>query len=62
MLIERTSMASTATLTRPFLTLTLYRVTRSNEHVMEEPQDVVEPCVVRPDYLWWGSAVHLQVV
>jgi myosin-5 len=62
MLVEKTSMHSTETLVRPFLTVSLYRLDGSGSGgvVMETPQTVPEPCVTRPDFLWWGSTVHLQ--
>ena len=28
--------------------------------LVEAVQSVTEPCVTRPDYLWWGSTIHLQ--
>jgi hypothetical protein len=63
LLVERSAMQSTDHLQRPFLTFTLYRVGASEKEkpcAMETPQTVVEPAVKRPDYLWWGSTLHIQ--
>ena len=67
MLVEKSSMQSTAGLQRPFLTASLYKLEPRGvdnaiaiHHRVEAVQSITEPCVTRPDYLWWGSTIHLQ--
>jgi len=60
LLVEKSSMQSTEKLARPFVRLTVYKVSEHKHHVAETPQTLVEPCVTRPDYLWWGNTFHMQ--
>ena len=60
-------MAKADELKRPYLVFTLYKLVekhlteKERTDVMETPQTIVDPVVARPDYLWWGSTVHIQV-
>lgn len=55
--IEKLAMTSTAHISSPVMTISVYGSTGKRT---EKAQDVTAPVVTRPAYLWWASNWHMQ--
>lgn len=50
-------MQSTANLTSPMVSVSVYN---AGGKLIEKQQDIIQPVLMRPTYLWWSANWHLQ--